>query len=337
MTNPAMRSGPYTSDSTLPRSKSSTRPPGRLTGTSSSGMRTILPSSSHSRVMASMRCSSGSARHTATSSTMRSWRTSSMSSRTPDDGPVVDHRQPGLDGQEADDPQPQLAVALDLVGEAARLRAGAHDEQVARVVAAVAQDLEEPADAGPGDDGQGDLGDEQGQQEEPADVRELEYEQGREGDEADEHAGPAHVQDLGAHPPARPDPIHAQRPQHAHPGGGIGPGGDERVHLGVLPGGLPGRPEAGQRDEGEQDDGADRVSGGQGEPEGGGVATDHRGARPPRAGSTGSSGTPTVAHRTQSPWWPVKSDSTGAGRAVNRAAATGAARRPRCRPAWCVR
>ena len=42
----------------LAPSKSSTRPPGRLTGKSSTGIRTILPSSSHRRAIDSMRCRS---------------------------------------------------------------------------------------------------------------------------------------------------------------------------------------------------------------------------------------------------------------------------------------
>ena len=52
-----------------------------------------------------------------------SWRTSSMSSSAPSTGRwSIIERGHGLDRQEADDPQPELAMALDPLGEPAGLR-----------------------------------------------------------------------------------------------------------------------------------------------------------------------------------------------------------------------
>ena len=151
---------------------------------SSIGIRTILPSSSQRRAIASMRWSSSAPRQTATSSTIRWWRMSSMSSRCPSTGrwSMVVGASPTA--RKPITRSPSSRWRRDPVGEPARLASGADHEHVAQVIAAVAQPPQQPADRGPRGDREHDLGHEQGQQKKSADVRQLDHEQAREDDEA---------------------------------------------------------------------------------------------------------------------------------------------------------
>ena len=128
----------------------------------------------------------------------------------PEHGPFAGDQRGATRREVTDDPDPELAVALDAVREAASVLAGADHEHVAQVVAAIAQGMEQGPNRAARRDGQHDLGEEQGQQEQAADIGQLEREQGRERDQPEQDRGAPDVLDLDAGRPPGAQPVQAQ-------------------------------------------------------------------------------------------------------------------------------
>ena len=242
-------------------SNSSTRPPGSVRPISSTGIRTILPSSSHRRVIGSTRADPLGRQADGHLVDDAAVEDVLDLVDAPEQRARPDHRRcrPIVRAEVADDAESELAPAFDPVGEPPGARSGADDEHVMRVVAAIAKGAEGQPDRDPRHQGDDPLEHEQDEQEPPADVGQLEQEQDGKAGDCQQEVRPEDVLDLAPDRPAGAEPVQVMQPQDADPCRGVDRRDHERLEAGAVPPPDPVGPEQDHREDHEQDERAERV------------------------------------------------------------------------------